>query len=498
MLKKIFIILTSLMMTSIAWGVQVTIDPVDYLGGWNLPGQPMQSGAQTLDLQPGLNAIQIGAIGSIGFTVDASGLVSSNNPASATGGQNLLTLKNQTINIDPNQFSGQWVILGVTSSSNSSASVTLVPSMAYRFAMGGIGIVDTNLNSSSILSANNSTSFASTPGNVQFNILNTEIDPVAFVGSYFIPGVTSAALSGPNNLNLVIGAAYQINIGTSFFRFLIDDASSISILNNSMAATTLVNKITLNNSTIDVMTNGFAGDWAVSLGTGPLNMDQTIVLITDIDFTLFVAGGNLANFKINDNGQVQVLSGNQATGGIGSLSFNTVKLVIDPFSYTGQIGITGIDNTFSVYLQAGPGEVVLVGDLTYAVFVNGIAHNVSIGIDCSLAPEVINVTADSGVNLSCMPIMDEPLTLSEQCQEIAAGSWFSYLKCISRELKKQFRDHTLSQLEVKSMYKELFMESIDIYNIHIHRFKKAKVYTYFYWKIFWKKRRVFKRHFHHN
>jgi len=113
----------------------IFVDPVNYTGSWDINGLGFQTGNVALTLVPGVNyQMRIG--GSTVTTVflmdvDGSGNVTSQNTDAAIGVANTLVLNNSTINVDPDGYTGNWEIQGVTGTQQGVVAVTAVPGLSY-------------------------------------------------------------------------------------------------------------------------------------------------------------------------------------------------------------------------------------------------------------------------------------------------------------------------------------------------------------------------------
>lgn len=92
---------------------------------------------------------------------------------------------------------------------------------------------------------------------------------------------------------------------------------------------------------IEVTTGAFKGGWAIGSPSPKSFGPATIELETGQQHTVFV--GTIGHFTINvdGNGDVTVLNGVSAQGGMGTLDFDTLEISVDPGLFPGRWIIFG-------------------------------------------------------------------------------------------------------------------------------------------------------------
>lgn len=272
--------------------VPVVIDPRDYglnTGGrWEIQfihsaNATSSPGPQSVNLAPNVSDYRMIIGNSFGFTfsLDASGNVTSSNPASATGGFRTLDLNTLPVVIDPsdygqNQFARwdvQFTYSATATSRPGQQTVQLVPGVAdYKMIIGDrLGFLFSVDDLGNVSVANP----ASALGGLQsltFNAMPVSIDPgdlsensAGDWGVRFINQVRSANDPGPKTVWLVPGVSeYGMVVGdvSPGFRFAVDNTGNVSVPNPALATGGL-QSLTLNTEEIDVDPNGYAGDWSV-------------------------------------------------------------------------------------------------------------------------------------------------------------------------------------------------------------------------------------------
>jgi len=128
--------------------------------------------------------------------------------------------------------------------------------------------------------------------------------------------------------------------------------------------------LTLNSVPITIDPTDFGGEWIISRVTPFLTGSATTMLVPGLLYRMQVGGGNLAffNFDVSATGQVTLpLMTDAGTGGVGSLTFNTSDVSIDPGAYTGSWQIAGSNPPQPIIQTIGPASVVLVTGVSYSL-----------------------------------------------------------------------------------------------------------------------------------
>ena len=292
----------------------ITIDPVAYAGRWGMNafcGGSSCVGKQTLNLAPGDYGIDVGAgIGpsEFGFTVDGSGNVTVSSAASATGGFETLTFNNVSVTVDPNQYDGNY--------------------------------------------------FLSSFGEFQsFTGLHTFV---------LVPALTYAVDDGVFALVTIGGTTYDSGV-----YFAVDATGHVGTISNAAAATANGTSLLLGNAAISIHPNLYAGQYYVSnkhftLLTGV----QTVTIIPglpayfDDGASVEINGVASAEYFVSDEaGNVTAANNSAAFGGAGTLTFNNVRVHIDPGTYAGTY------SGFGGQSFTGPVNVELIPNLVTGFFI---------------------------------------------------------------------------------------------------------------------------------
>lgn len=111
----------------------------------------------------------------------------------------------------------------------------------------------------------------------------------------------------------------------------------------------------------------YTGDWSQADGGAPVGFAPGARTIEVNEGFNFMFVGGIGGFQFNVAPDGTVTTGPvPATGGVGTLTFNTVEIAIDPVDFTGQWIISRVTGGLT-----GPQSVVLVPGMPYAAFVGG-------------------------------------------------------------------------------------------------------------------------------
>jgi hypothetical protein len=166
------------------------------------------------------------------------------------------------------------------------------------------------------------------------------VNPGAYTGEWFIQGVT-ATLSGaqtvaigPGNYNVVVGApgspgSFQINIATNGMVTVINGASAIGGSGS----------LTFNTASLAVNPAAYTGEWHLGNGvTTTGSGSRTLTLVPAVNYRAVIgAPGSPGSFDFSfaEDTTVSVFNGVSALGGVGTLTFNTASLAVNPGAYAG-------------------------------------------------------------------------------------------------------------------------------------------------------------------
>lgn len=319
-LSRIFATLFAMLfvagLSSAANAVPVSIDPGGYSHRYGITnfGVP-HIGPKTLDLSPGNHTVYIGSANAGTITVDASGAVTSNNPAAFTGGQNALTFNNSTVTFDPGGYAGNsnaaWAVRFVSALTPKQVSqIVLVPGVSqYSLILGpvtgGVGF-RFDLDASGNVTVPNGVSAVGGANTLSLNSMTVTVDPrdyaqnsnaalaVRFIHVFPPKQIGTVVLvPGVDNYPLIAGALTS----TTGFRFDLSASGAVSV-QNGISAQGGQQSLALNTTDIFVDPGSFAGFWEVrfahrQMGAGVTRLPPSVTY-------LMVADGASSSFSVLD------------------------------------------------------------------------------------------------------------------------------------------------------------------------------------------------------
>ena len=262
--------------------IVINIDPVAYIGTYNVAGQGYVSGPSTATLTAGTYSFTNGTA-SFQFTVAANGDVTSLNPDAATGNGNTLTLNNIAFNVDPVNYTGAYDAISGAPFVIGPQTFIAIPTLTSRVFNGNSSFQFTVDASGNITHSNPDA--ATVSGNtITFNNVAYNVDPVNYIGLYTaIPG--GAFVTGPQSLIAIPTFTTRIANGTSSFTFNVAVNGDVTSLNPD-AATSNGNTLIFNNTNVEVDPTTYAGLYTVTGFNNYFSGVSTIMLVPDLTVRL--------------------------------------------------------------------------------------------------------------------------------------------------------------------------------------------------------------------
>ncbi len=351
-----------------AFAFPVDIDPQHYPHRYqirNVTGALF--GPQTIDLDPGNYVFNFGDSSNIGFTVDASGNVTTSNSGALVTGFQSITFKNVDITIDPGDFelnnSDRWGFRFIKEFSSGAGTlgpqtVTVIPNVNYTILVGFQRAFSVAVDANGNVTVPNGVSAVGGARSFTLNTRLVTIDPGSYSlntnGAFairFVHSFSPAPTGGAQQVYLVPGTApYRLVLGPigGFAGFFITvDENGLTEAVNGVSATSgtdylLVNTIPISVDLRDYAMNNIAAAairFVHSFQAGVVG-PQTVHLAPGGDNYQFVVGAltgpQIFTFQISETGNVVTTNGVSAIGGNGTLDLNTVDITIDPNGYTGR------------------------------------------------------------------------------------------------------------------------------------------------------------------
>jgi hypothetical protein len=156
--------------------------------------------------------------------------------------------------------------------------------------------------------------------------------------------------------------------GIGAFFFNVDPDGTVH--SASVPAVGGVGTLTFNSVPITVNPVDFGGEWIISRVSPFITGSATTMLVPGIHYRMQVGGGNFAffNFEVFATGQVTLLSMTDAAiGGLGSITFNTSDVSINPGTYAGSWQVVGSNPPNPIIQTTGSALVVLVSGVSYSL-----------------------------------------------------------------------------------------------------------------------------------
>jgi hypothetical protein len=258
----------------------ITIDPGAYVGTYSvLQNLFSGSGTANLSLAAGTYFVDNSSGGRFSFDVTSAGSITNiSNPDAAYAVDNILHFNTVEVYVDPQQYRGQYLLLGHCCSAGP-ATFTLIANLRVYFDNFSGGRFSFLVESGGTISGIDNTAAASGVGNtLVLNNVNISVEPQAYVGTYQLLGLCCA--SGDRTFVVIPNLqVYFDNFAGDRFSFFVSDLAIISSIGNPAAATAVGSTLILNNSCIRIDPGAYTGSYFVqghTAASGP----ASFVLIT--------------------------------------------------------------------------------------------------------------------------------------------------------------------------------------------------------------------------
>jgi len=199
------------------------------------------------------------------------------------------------------------------------------------------------------------------------------IDPGGYAEQWHITTTAGSGLKGPQIIDLDSGTYNIVLAGesSSRFTFHISDNGAVTS-DNAAAAVGGQNTLTFNNTSLTVDPVGFSGSWRINRTTPYLTLQQGIVVVPGLRYSMLIGGERYSDsgitFHVAGDGIVTSDNTAAAIGGQNTLTFNNTSLTVDPVGYSGSWRINGATPQRLTGLQQG---IIVVPGLRYSMFVGG-------------------------------------------------------------------------------------------------------------------------------
>ncbi|HYO58561.1 hypothetical protein [Archangium sp.] len=281
----------------------VTLDPAAYQGYWSLSrvtGNLL--GAQTLQLVPGLAYLaRVGGFGSVRFSLEADGTVSTQALASAMASGSTLTLRTTPVNIDPWDYAGYWHLDASTPESlQGPHSLALVPGLRYRLGVGGWGGLLFSVGADGTVSTQATASAMVSGSTLTLRTVAVVINTRDYAGFWSIAAATRQTWQHTQTLRLVPAILYRLLIGSrGGFSFTVEADGTVSTQATASAAVWR-NTLVLNTVPVRIAPRDPARAWTVSAAVAPVPNDwsgtHTLKLVPGLLYQLRQQGPSAYDF----------------------------------------------------------------------------------------------------------------------------------------------------------------------------------------------------------
>jgi Thrombospondin type 3 repeat len=213
--------------------LNITFDPVNFLGVYRYRGFSYFSGIQTFPLVPNTSySWDIFNATSNSFFINSLGEIQPDPNDAFTVSGSTITFNNVSLTIDPGDYQWLYSVFGVFGGTGQNTFI-IVPGMGYRlvigntlgtvFNQGGQGIsFDLDASGNVLVTSDAITGLGNS---IFFNTVDIQIDPGSYLGQYEIQSVTS--LTGLQTLSLVLDVKYRLFVGAGSQVFEVDSPCAI-------------------------------------------------------------------------------------------------------------------------------------------------------------------------------------------------------------------------------------------------------------------------------
>ncbi|HUR32535.1 MAG TPA: PxKF domain-containing protein [Vicinamibacterales bacterium] len=254
---------------------------------------------------------------------------------------------------------------------------------------------------------------------VTFNTALLTVSPGAFPGEWKFEHITGQLVGGPYSVQFVPGTTGMIGVGTGSFSFAMSNTGDVTI-DNAVSATGGLRTITLRTDVITVDPQAYAGGWRIDRSTAANQMvfgRGTAVVVPGVLFSVNASMGLTAfSATLGGDGRVSVTNGVSATGGTRILSFNTVRLRVDPSTYTGDWRVHDVGpvhyGPYSEYFVRGTRSLIVAAVGNQFIDIDG---------GCGVTPNSFNL----GVHVftvACDPDVTGPVITTPSNLTVEASS----------------------------------------------------------------------------
>ncbi len=199
------------------------------------------------------------------------------------------------ITVDPDGYTGRWVIQGATSFLSGRQTVSVEPgTRRVQIGVGGIFLITVSTDGT-VTSLNSDA--ATALGNVlTFENTTISVDPDGYTGLWSLQ-FAADHLPGARSVLVVPGVNYRVRIGVggSFLITVAGDGTVTSL--NPDAATVVGGVLTFENTTISVDPDGYTGFWSLQFAADSLSGAQSVLVVPGVRYR-FLVNGQKQDFSV--------------------------------------------------------------------------------------------------------------------------------------------------------------------------------------------------------
>lgn len=361
----------------------VSIDPGPYTGVYKIEGQTAEiSGLQSVSLPTDVTHRMLIAGAETKFSINADGSIVTSYTAALETYPGLIKFKTTTVDVDPGAFRGEWFFSGNGTGISGSRQVVVVPSLTYRMLIAGVSAF-VSVDQSGFVTPHSSAAMAGGYRSVIFNTLPLSVNVAGYASIWNLAGVDGEA-PGSRTFDLVPGLSggYRIviaNSASAFFTFG-PDGQVTSTRPSAMAGG--LGTLTFITAPIQIDPGQFTGTWAFHGIDEHRSGVRTISLLPGLSgYRIWVGDGGSMFLRVEPDETVVVLTPGSAIGELRRLTFNTVRIELDPAGYTGVWSLEGITGS-----KTGVGDALVVPGLTYRIWIGTEQYRFSVAAPCAISP----------------------------------------------------------------------------------------------------------------
>ena len=185
-------------LTDVTGALAVNVNTGGYPGKYRIDGQPFVQGSAVFDLAPGIhtwdnNADPQAAENGFQFQVDPLGQVTSLNAVAGTGAGDTLTLNTAAVTIDPGAYDGYYELRGSMTKRKGLQALTLVKGVTYLWDNTILTVgspshqIPFSVDAAGMVTTTKPSSATGVADTLQLANSDVEVDPESYIGYWVMP-----------------------------------------------------------------------------------------------------------------------------------------------------------------------------------------------------------------------------------------------------------------------------------------------------------------------